>query len=72
MLSMAVIPEERKAFRQRFCQASRKDVEGNDIEQKPCAFGVSDMCTVPISWIAKAFKCKPFQLRCTGDMLPES
>ena len=46
MLSMAVIPEERRAFRRRFRQASRKDVEGNDMEQKPCATGVSDMCPV--------------------------
>jgi hypothetical protein len=72
MLSMAVIPEERRAFRRRFRQASRKDVEGNDMEQKPCATGVSDMCAVPISWIAKAFECEPFQLRCAGDMFPES
>ena len=72
MLSMAVIPEERRAFRRRFRQASRKDVEGNDMEQKPCATGVSDMCAVPISWIANAFECEPFQLRCAGDMFPES
>jgi hypothetical protein len=72
MLSMAVIPEERRAFRRRFCQASKKDVEGNNMEQNPCATGVSDMCAGPISWIAKAFECEPFQLRCAGDMFPKS
>jgi hypothetical protein len=71
MLSMAVIPEERRAFRRKFCQASKKD-EWNDREQKPCATSVSDVCAVPISWIAKAFKCEPFQLRCTGNMFPKS
>ena len=73
MLSMAVIPEEMRAFRQRFCQASKKDDKRNNMEQKPCAIGVSDMCAVPISWIAKTFKCKPFQLHCApGNMFPES
>jgi hypothetical protein len=72
MLLMAVIPGERRAFRRRFRRAREKDVEGNNMEQKPCATGVSDMCAVPISWIAKAFKCKPFQLHCAGNMFPES
>jgi hypothetical protein len=72
MLLMGVIPEERRAFRQMLCQASKKNDEGNNMEQKPCAIGVLDMCAVPISWIAKTFKCKPFQLRCAGNMFPES
>ncbi len=42
------------------------------MEQKPCATGVSDMCAVAISWNAKAFKGKPFQLHCTGKMFPAS
>jgi hypothetical protein len=71
MLSMAVIPEERRLFRQRFCQASKKG-EGNEMEQKPCATGVSDMCAIPISWILKAFKCKSFQQHCAGNMFPKS
>ena len=37
MLSMALIPEERRAFRKRFCQASKKD-EGYDMEQPQEAF----------------------------------
>ena len=71
MLSMAVIPEERRAFWRRFCQASVKD-EWDNFEQKPRATGVPDMWGVPIGWIVKAFECEPFQLRCTGDMFPKS
>ncbi len=39
VLSMAVILEERRAFRRRLCQASKKD-ERNNMEQNPCATGV--------------------------------
>lgn len=70
MLSMAVIPEERRAFRRRFRRASKE--ERKNPVPNSCAPGVSDLCTVPISWIAKAFECEPFQLRCAGDMFPES
>ena len=45
-----------EGFRQRFRQPSKKDEEGNYMEQKPCATGVSDLCAVPISWIVKPIR----------------
>jgi len=62
LLSMAVIPEERAAFRQRF-RAGSKDEDGRCCET---------FCQTPISVIAKAFECEPFQLRSAADMFPES
>ena len=59
---MAVIPERRRAFRQRF-EAVRKDEFG-----ACCNF----LCQTPISVVSKAFKCKPLQLRSAADMFPES
>ena len=66
LLSLAVISEERSAFIRRFRQASKDD----KCEKSEC--GSRNLFNVPISWIAKAFQCKPFQLRCAGDMFPKS
>ncbi|KAI2493451.1 hypothetical protein MHU86_21108 [Fragilaria crotonensis] len=63
LLSMAVIPEERSAFRRRFRRASKDERKHAKSEQ-------SNLCHVPMSWIAKAFQCEPFQLRRAGDMFP--
>ncbi|KAI2509976.1 hypothetical protein MHU86_4402 [Fragilaria crotonensis] len=65
LLSMAVIPEERSAFRRRFRQASKDEKKHVKSEQ-------SNLCHVMMSWIAKAFQCEPFQLRRAGDMFPEA
>ena len=59
LLSMAVVPEERSAFRQRLKTAS---VDGC------CEF----FCQTPIGVIAKAFGCEPFRLRSAADMFPAS
>ncbi len=62
MLSMAVVPEERRAFRQRF-EGARKDENGTC-----CNF----LCQTPISVLSKAFECEPLQLRSAANMFPES
>jgi hypothetical protein len=62
LLAMAVVPEERAAFRKRFRNAS-KDVDGA---------GCISFCHTPIPVIASAFGCEPFQLRSAADMFPES
>ena len=67
LLSMAVVPEERRAFRQRFRRASKEGEEGE--KTKPAS---SNLCHIPISWVVGAFQCEPYQLRCAGDMFPES
>jgi hypothetical protein len=59
LLSMAVVPEARSAFRQRFRTAS--GVGCNEF-----------LCQTPISVVAEAFGCKPFRLRSAADMFPES
>jgi hypothetical protein len=59
---MAVIPEERAAFRQCFRAGSK------DEDRRSC----ETFCQTPISVIAKAFKCEPFQLRSAANMFPES
>jgi len=59
LLSMAVVPEGRSEFRQRFRAAS--------------GVGCSEfLCQTPISVIAEAFVCKPFRLLSAADMFPES
>ena len=67
LFSMAVVPEERRAFRRRFRRANKEGEEGETTE--PIS---SNLCHIPISWVAKAFQCEPFQLQCAGDMFPES
>ena len=62
LLSVAIVPEERSAFRQRFVNA----IQGGSGECRKF------LCFTPVSVIAKAFKCKPFQLRSAADMFPES
>jgi hypothetical protein len=59
---MAVVPEERGAFRQRFREAS------SDEDGRCCKF----LRQTPIAVIAKAFGCEPFQLRSVADMFPGS
>ena len=61
LLSMAIAPEERGAFRRRFRDASRDD-DGSAREF---------LCKTPIGVVAKAFECEPVQLRSAADMLPE-
>ena len=63
LLSMAVVPEERGAFGQRFRTASR------DEDRKNCC---EFLCQTPVSVVAKAFGCEPFRLRSAADMFPES
>ena len=63
LLSMAVVPEERGAFGQRFRMASR------DEDRKSCC---EFLCRTPVSVVAKAFGCEPFRLRSAADMFPES
>ena len=60
LLSMAIIPEERAAFRKRFREAS------NDVDAGGCKF----FCHTPIPVIASAFGCEPFQLRSAAGMFP--
>jgi hypothetical protein len=62
LLSMAVIPEERGAFPKRFWKASE------DQDGWCCDF----LRQTPITVIAKAFGCEPFQLRSAADMFPWS
>ena len=62
LLSMAIIPEERAEFRNRFREASK------DVDAGGCRF----FCHTPIPVIASAFGCEPFQLRSAADMFPES
>ena len=64
LLSMAVVLEERSAFRKRFWNARSQDVDRAEC----CEF----LCQTPITVIAKAFGCKPFRLRSAADMSPES
>lgn len=64
LLSMAVVPEERSAFRRRFRNARSRDVDRTEC----CEF----LCQTPITVIAKAFGCEPFRLRSAADMFPES
>ena len=61
LLSMAIAPEERGAFRRRFRDASRDD-DGSAREF---------LCKTPIGVVAKAFECEPVQLRSAADMVPE-
>ena len=63
LLSMAVIPEERAAFRKRFREASM-DADGAGC----CKY----FCKTPIPGIASAFGREPFQLHSAADMFPES
>ena len=62
LLSMAVIPEDRKVFRERFMSAPR-DKNGKFIEAPVDAHGGRGdrhLCETPMSLIARAFECKPF------------
>jgi hypothetical protein len=62
LLSMAVDPEERRAFRQRF-ERAHEDESG-----ACCDF----LCRTPISVLSKAFECELLQLCSAADMFPES
>ena len=67
LLSMAVVSGERKMFRQRFQCASKEGEEGEKTEPTS-----SNLCHIPIGWVAKVIQCEPFQLRCAGNMFPKS
>lgn len=64
LLSMAVVPEERNAFRRRFRSARSRDGDWGSCEEF--------LCRTPIAVIAKAFGCEPLRLRSAADMFPES
>ena len=64
LLSMAVVPEERSAFRRRFRNARRSQDRDRGCREF--------LCQTPIAVIAKAFGCEPFRLRSAADMFPES
>ena len=67
LLSVAVIPEDRDLFRERFCLAARRDKRKNHRSR------FSRICNTPISWIASAYQCDtPIRLRHAGDMFPQS
>ena len=61
LLSMAVVPEDRRAFQQRFDDAREGKAGRHNL-----------FCQTPISVIAKAFQSQPFQLRDAADMFPQS
>jgi hypothetical protein len=61
LLLMAIVPEERGAFRRRFWDVS-KDDDGS---------ARKFLCKTPIRIVAKAFKCEPVQLRLAANMFPE-
>ena len=63
LLSMAVIPEERAAFRSRFRDAIKVNRDDENL---------GSLCRTPIGVIAKAFACEPFQLRSAACMFPGS
>ena len=66
LLIMAVVPEERRAFRRRFRCARKKD--GGE-----CApVGEFLGGRTPIRVVASAYGCEPCQLRLLADMFPES
>jgi hypothetical protein len=66
LLAMAVIPEERAAFRKRFLNAS------NEMRKPTGGEIVPNVCGIPISWIGKAYECEPVQLHLASDMFPMS
>ena len=63
MLSLAVVPEERSGFRQRFRAAKQGGCHGDNND----VVGVT-----PLRWIAQAFQSEPEQLTTISDMFPES
>ena len=68
LLSMAVTPEDRPVFQERF-----QAVATDDDRQNGGASRNGVICNTCLSWIAHAYECKtPLQLRETGDMFPSS
>ncbi len=67
LLSMAVVPEERRAFRRRFRRAKKASAPGE------CGL-VGEFLggRTPIRVVATAFGWEPFRLRSIADMFPES
>ncbi|KAI2491237.1 hypothetical protein MHU86_23343 [Fragilaria crotonensis] len=74
LLSMAVIPEERASFCERFWEAKGEYQMGGRRRTAAKLWRghrtVPNLCNTPISWIAKAFECEPFRLRSACDMFP--
>ncbi|KAI2493085.1 hypothetical protein MHU86_21469 [Fragilaria crotonensis] len=67
LLSMAVVPEERRAFRRRFRRAKKASAPGE------CGLvGGFLGGRTPIRVVATAFGWEPFRLRSIADMFPES
>lgn len=67
LLSMAVIPEQRACFKERFQNAA-----STDDRSRPQSSGGPHLCNIPMNWIGKAYECEPFQLRVASDMFPSS
>ena len=65
LLSMAVVPEERRAFRQRFRRAKKDGGECGPV-------GEFLGGRTPISVVASAYGCEPSRLHSLADMFPES
>jgi hypothetical protein len=65
LLSMAVVPEERRAFRRRFQRANK---DGGDRGPANEMLGGR----TPMGVVASAYGCQPFQLSSLADMFPES
>ena len=65
MLSMAVVPEERAAFRQRFRDAKSSHDSAASLPSRMVG-------ATPLGWIASAYECEPYQLTHARDMFPTS
>ena len=63
LLSMAVVPEERRAFRRRFQRAKKDSGECGPVSK---FFGGR----TPIHVVSRAYKCEPFRLRSHTEMFP--
>ena len=65
LLSMAVVPEERRAFRRRFRRANKDGVDRGPVDEMLGG-------RTPIRVVASAYGCQPFRLCSLADMFPES
>ena len=71
LLSMAVVPEERKEFRRRFRTAMRDEVFVKR-EERPCGRDKSLCGRTPMTVVGRAFECMPVQLCSADGIFPES
>ena len=69
LLSMAVPPEDRARFRERF----RAFASGKDMSPYPLVGCTEKVCNTSANWIGAAYGCEFItQLQCTADMFPFS